>query len=115
MINVKEFFTIILSDEFVLLDEKAKEKMKDINQMMDAKWELGYTGWQTQVVSTDEIEAIDEIFEKKNSSLREINNALEVKMKGLVQRLEEEMVIMMKANEIFNCLLDRSGVSRNQE
>jgi hypothetical protein len=82
--------------------------MKDINQLMDtvdAKWELAYTEWQTQIVSTDEIKAINEIFRKQRSTLQEINNALEVKMKELVQRLEKEMV-MMKANEIFNSLLD---------
>jgi hypothetical protein len=44
---------------------------------VDVKWELAYTEWQTQIVSTDEIEAIDEIFRKQLSSLREINNALE--------------------------------------
>ena len=59
-----------------------KEKMKDINQLMDtvdAKWELAYTEWQTQIMSTDEIEAIDEIFRKQLSTFREINNALELK------------------------------------
>jgi len=64
-----------------------KEKMKDINQLMDtvdAKWELAYTEWQIQIMSTDEIEAIDEIFRKQLSALREINNALEVKMKETV-------------------------------
>ncbi len=58
--------------------------MKDINQMMDtadAKWELAYTEWQTQIIFTDEIEAIDEIFRKQLSALSEINNALELKMK----------------------------------
>jgi hypothetical protein len=59
-INVEEFFTFVSSDDFVLLDEKVKEKMKDINQLMDtvdAKWELAYTEWHTQIMSTDEIEA----------------------------------------------------------
>ena len=55
--------------------------MKDINQLMDtvdAKWELAYTEWQTQIISTDEIEAIVEIFRKQLSALREINTALEL-------------------------------------
>jgi hypothetical protein len=85
-----------------------KEKMKDINQLMDtvdAKWELAHTEWQTQIVSTDEIEAIDEIFRKQLSASREINNALKLKMKETVQKLSEEMA-MIKANEIFNSLLD---------
>ena len=34
-INVEEFFTSISSDDFVLLDVKVKEKMEDINQLMD--------------------------------------------------------------------------------
>jgi hypothetical protein len=41
MINVEEFFTSISSDDFLHLHEKMKEKMKDINQLMDnvdAKW-----------------------------------------------------------------------------
>jgi hypothetical protein len=107
-INVEEFFTSFSSDDFVLLDEKVKEKMKDINQLMDtvdAKWELAYTEWQRQIMSTDEIEAIDEIFRKQLSALREIDNALELKMKETVQKLAEEMA-MIKANEIFTILSD---------
>ncbi len=72
---------------------------------VNAKWEHANTEWQTQIVSTNELEAIDEIFRKQLSTLREINNALKVKLKEQVQRLEEEMVTM-KANEIFNSLLD---------
>jgi hypothetical protein len=77
--------------------------MKDINQLMDtvdAKWELAYTVWRTQIVSTEEIEAIDEIFRKQLSTLREINNAFKVKLKEKVQQLAEEMA-MIKANEHF--------------
>ncbi len=40
------------------------------------------------IVSTDEKEAINEIFRKQLSTLREINNALEVKLKERVQRLD---------------------------
>ena len=43
---------------------------------VDAKWELAYTEWQAQIVSTDEIEAIDEIFRKQLSALREMNMLL---------------------------------------
>jgi hypothetical protein len=53
-----------------------KEKMEDINQLMDtvdAKWELADPEWQKQIMPTDEIEAIDEIFGKKLSALREMN------------------------------------------
>jgi hypothetical protein len=82
--------------------------MKDINPLMDtvdAKWELAYTEWQTQIVFTDQIESIDEIFRKQLSALREMNNALELKIKETAQKLAEEMA-MIKANEIFNSLLD---------
>ncbi len=50
--------------------------MEDINQLMDtvdAKWELADPEWQKQIMPTDEIEAIDEIFGKKLSALREMN------------------------------------------
>jgi hypothetical protein len=56
-------------------------------------------------VSTDEIEAIDEIFRKQLSALREINNALEVEMKEKVLGLAEEMA-NDKASKIFPSLLD---------
>jgi hypothetical protein len=56
-------------------------------------------------VSTDEIDAINEIFCKQLSALREMNNALEVKMKEKVLRFAEEMA-MIKANELFTSLLD---------
>ncbi len=90
--------------------------MKDINQLMDtvdAKWEVAYTEWQTQIVSTDEIEAINEIFRKQLSALRKINNALEVKMKEKVQKLAEEMAVI-KANELFTSLLDGQESSDEQ-
>jgi hypothetical protein len=82
--------------------------MKDINQLMDtvdAIWELAYTEWQLQILSADEVEEIDEIFRKQLSALREITNALDLKMKETVQKLAEEMA-MIKANEIFNSLFD---------
>jgi hypothetical protein len=53
----------------------------------------------------NEIEAIDEIFRKQLSTLREINNALELKMKQTVQKLAEEMA-RIKANEFFTSLLN---------
>jgi hypothetical protein len=63
-------------------------------------------------MSTDKIDAINEIFRKQLSVIRKINNALEVKIKEQVQRLEEIMVII-KANEIHNSSFDGQDLAES--
>ncbi len=75
---------------------------------VDAKWELAYIERQSQIMSSDEMEAIDWIFRKQHSALRESNNVLEAKMKEQAQRFQEEMA-MIKATEFYNSLLDGHG------